>query len=280
MFNAVTFTPALAALLLDKQATRAWPVLYAASTGRIDGGTESATSASCAARIRWTAGLMMLALFVARARRDLVGVSRGARRRSCPTKTRATSSRSCRRRPARRSDYTTNIMKQAEKVYLAPAGSRGRLLGRRLQLLSGAASNSGPDVRRGSRTSRSGSGRAHSLHGGDQPAARSADAGFLATLVIPVAPPPIQGLSSFGGFQFEVLDSIRRRHRRSWPTSTQQLAMAGNKSRSRRWSVLAASRANDPQLVVEIDRDRARSLGLPIREVTDALGGARSGRST
>ena len=29
--------------------------------------------------------------------------------------------------------------------------------------------------------------------------------------------------------------------------------------------------ANDPQLVVEIDRDRARSLGLPIREVTDAL---------
>jgi HAE1 family hydrophobic/amphiphilic exporter-1 len=29
--------------------------------------------------------------------------------------------------------------------------------------------------------------------------------------------------------------------------------------------------ANDPQLVVTIDRDRARSLGLPIREVTDAL---------
>jgi HAE1 family hydrophobic/amphiphilic exporter-1 len=29
--------------------------------------------------------------------------------------------------------------------------------------------------------------------------------------------------------------------------------------------------ANDPQLVVKLDRDRARSLGLPIREVTDAL---------
>ena len=29
--------------------------------------------------------------------------------------------------------------------------------------------------------------------------------------------------------------------------------------------------ANDPQLVVQIDRDRARSLGLPIREITDAL---------
>ena len=29
--------------------------------------------------------------------------------------------------------------------------------------------------------------------------------------------------------------------------------------------------ANDPQLVVSIDRDRARSLGVPVREVTDAL---------
>src|SRR5688572_29489413 len=30
-------------------------------------------------------------------------------------------------------------------------------------------------------------------------------------------------------------------------------------------------RADDPQLVVDIDRDKARSLGLPLREVTDAL---------
>ena len=30
-------------------------------------------------------------------------------------------------------------------------------------------------------------------------------------------------------------------------------------------------RADDPQMVVDIDRDKARSLGLPLREVTDAL---------
>ena len=29
--------------------------------------------------------------------------------------------------------------------------------------------------------------------------------------------------------------------------------------------------ANDPQLVVDIDRDRARSLGLPIGAITDTL---------
>ena len=30
-------------------------------------------------------------------------------------------------------------------------------------------------------------------------------------------------------------------------------------------------RADDPQMIVDIDRDKARSLGLPLREVTDAL---------
>jgi HAE1 family hydrophobic/amphiphilic exporter-1 len=51
---------------------------------------------------------------------------------------------------------------------------------------------------------------------------------------------------------------------------TQQLAGAGNKS-GRVAGLFSSFTANDPQLLVTIDRDRARSLGLPIREVTDAL---------
>src|SRR4029453_9659406 len=35
--------------------------------------------------------------------------------------------------------------------------------------------------------------------------------------------------------------------------------------------LFSSFRANDPQLVVEIDRDKARSLNLPLQEVTDAL---------
>jgi hypothetical protein len=50
---------------------------------------------------------------------------------------------------------------------------------------------------------------------------------------------------------------------------TQQVAAAGN-SRAGSRAVLRFT-ANDPQILVTIDRDRARSLGLPIREVTDAL---------
>ena len=44
----------------------------------------------------------------------------------------------------------------------------------------------------------------------------------------------------------------------------------GNQS-GRVTGLYTSFRADDPQLVVNIDRDRARSLGLPLREVTDAL---------
>jgi len=51
---------------------------------------------------------------------------------------------------------------------------------------------------------------------------------------------------------------------------TRDVAAAGNKS-GRVAGLFSAFTANDPQLLVTIDRDKARSLGLPIREVTDAL---------
>ena len=93
--------------------------------------------------------------------------------------------------------------------------------------------------------------------------------GIPGALVIPVAPPAIQGISAFGGFQFEVLD-LTGGDITNLQTVTQQVAAAGNRS-GRVAGLFSSFTANDPQLVVEIDRDRARSLGLPIREVTDAL---------
>ena len=96
--------------------------------------------------------------------------------------------------------------------------------------------------------------------------------------MIPVAPPAIQGLSAFGGFQFEVLDqSGGDINKLAAVDAAGDGRRATSRARSRGSSV--SFTANDPQLVVEIDRDRARSLGLPIREVTDALRCC-SGRST
>ena len=88
-------------------------------------------------------------------------------------------------------------------------------------------------------------------------------------MVIPVAPPSIQGVSSFGGFQMEILD-LGAATSTELAEVTQQVAGAGNQS-GRVAGLFSAFTANDPQLVVTIDRDKARSLGLPIREVTDAL---------
>jgi HAE1 family hydrophobic/amphiphilic exporter-1 len=84
-----------------------------------------------------------------------------------------------------------------------------------------------------------------------------------------VSPPAIQGLSTFGGFQFELLDQSGG-DIANLATTTQQFigsAMKGGKLTG----LYSSFTANDPQLVVTIDRDRARSLGLPIGQVTDAL---------
>src|SRR5438132_9187736 len=88
-------------------------------------------------------------------------------------------------------------------------------------------------------------------------------------LVIPIARPPIQGVSTFGGFQFEVLD-LTGGDITELAGVTQGIAGAGNQS-GRVTGLFSTFTANDPQLVVTVDRDRARSLGLPISEVTNAL---------
>ena len=88
-------------------------------------------------------------------------------------------------------------------------------------------------------------------------------------IVVPFPPPAIQGLSVFGGFQFELLDQSGG-DITGLASVTRNLVGAAAKNR-RLAGVFSAFRANDPQLVVDIDRDRARSLSLPLREVTDAL---------
>jgi HAE1 family hydrophobic/amphiphilic exporter-1 len=95
--------------------------------------------------------------------------------------------------------------------------------------------------------------------------------GIQNAFVIPFAPPSIQGLGAFGGFTFEVLDQG------GGTANIQNLAAAtfgvvGASQQSQRVTGLfSAFTANDPQLAVEIDREKARSLGLPISEITNAM---------
>ncbi len=88
-------------------------------------------------------------------------------------------------------------------------------------------------------------------------------------MVLPVAPPPIPGVGAFGGFEMQVLDEGGT-DIGALANATYGLVGAGNKS-ERVTGLFSSFTVNDPQLSVDIDRDRALALGLPIGEVTSAL---------
>jgi HAE1 family hydrophobic/amphiphilic exporter-1 len=94
--------------------------------------------------------------------------------------------------------------------------------------------------------------------------------GLPGAIVVAFTPPAIQGLSRFGGFEFQVLDQSGGDITRL-ADATRAIAGAGNQSPKLRPGLFSPFTANDPQLQVTIDRQRALALGLPLGEVTNAL---------
>ena len=90
-------------------------------------------------------------------------------------------------------------------------------------------------------------------------------------LVTPFEPPPIQGLSQFGGFQFEVLDEGNHTPQQLYD-ATQRLIAAASR-RPELTGLFSSFTANDPQIAVHVDRQKAKSLGIPLSQITDALQG-------
>jgi HAE1 family hydrophobic/amphiphilic exporter-1 len=89
-------------------------------------------------------------------------------------------------------------------------------------------------------------------------------------LVIPFLPPPVQGLGAFGGFQYELqdqgshtLDELAK--------VTQDMVRQGN-SRKDLAGLFSSYTANDPQFLVTIDREKTKSLHVPLQQITDTLG--------
>ena len=88
-------------------------------------------------------------------------------------------------------------------------------------------------------------------------------------MVIPFSPPPIEGLSNFGGFQFEVQDEGGTTLPALYE-ATQKIVREGN-GRKDLQGLFSSFTANDPQFVVNIDREKAKSLDLPLSQISDAL---------
>ena len=86
---------------------------------------------------------------------------------------------------------------------------------------------------------------------------------------VPFLPPAISGVSNFGGFTFEVLDeggsSVEELY-----NATQNVIRDGN-ARKDLSGLFSSFTANDPQFVVKIDRAKARSLQVPIQQISNAL---------
>ena len=261
VFNAVTFTPALSALLLDKE-THTHGRFFTGVNRVIDGGTNLYVKAvSGALRWKWAMAVVFVLSLGATwwVYRAVPGAFVPAEDEGYfITIVQAPSGASI--------EYTTNIMKDVEQIYFKQPEIAGVFSVAGFSF-SGAASNNGLMFAR-LKGFEEREGAEHSLDAVLN-RLRGEVFGIPGAMVIPVAPPSIQGVSSFGGFQMEILD-LAGGDITELAGITQQVAGAGNQS-GRVAGLFSAFTANDPQLVVTIDRDKARSLGLPIREVTDAL---------
>ena len=94
--------------------------------------------------------------------------------------------------------------------------------------------------------------------------------GVSGAIVFATLPPAIQGLGQFGGFQFVVQDLAA--HRLDELSAATQILMGQARQRKDLAQLFTSFTANDPQYLVTIDREKAKSLHVPLSQITDTLG--------
>jgi hydrophobic/amphiphilic exporter-1 (mainly G- bacteria), HAE1 family len=86
-------------------------------------------------------------------------------------------------------------------------------------------------------------------------------------LVRMIMPPAVQGVGSYGGFQFELLDQGKN--------TLSDLDRVAHKIASARrpdlTNMITTFSANDPQVLVTIDRDKAKAMDIPLSQITTTL---------
>ena len=164
--------------------------------------------------------------------------------------------------------YTTNIARQAEQILRADPDVFGTFAVPGFSLSGGSSSNYGLvfaplkpiDDRRG---------KGHAV---SDIVARVGPKlfGIPGAIVVPFEPPAINGIGSFGGFQFELQD-LGRNALQDVDNVAHQI-VAGSRQRTDLTGLFTSFTANDPQRLVQIDRQKAKAIGVPISQVTQALG--------
>ncbi|MBD2626072.1 efflux RND transporter permease subunit [Trichormus variabilis] len=88
--------------------------------------------------------------------------------------------------------------------------------------------------------------------------------------VFPVNPPAIRGLGSFSGFQFQLQDIAGTNSLNSMLQTVGQFMREGNQTPGLQ-AVFSTFKANTPQILIEVDRNKAKSLQVSIDDIFKTL---------
>jgi HAE1 family hydrophobic/amphiphilic exporter-1 len=91
-------------------------------------------------------------------------------------------------------------------------------------------------------------------------------------IVIPFEPPAVQGLGQFGGFQYELLDQGSHTLQDLDKTTHDLIRASFGRKEKDLTGLFSTYTANDPQYVITVDREKAKSLHIPLSQITDTLG--------
>jgi HAE1 family hydrophobic/amphiphilic exporter-1 len=260
-FNAVTLTPALSALLLERQSHHKGRFFTFFERGISLGTRQYVVGLRRAMGVRW---VVVVVFFLALGATYLV--YQRVPQAFVPEEDQGYFIAQIQAPAGASLAYTSGIAKQAEQIIMKDPDVLALFAVMGFSF-SGSASNTGLMFARLKPFSER-KGPGHSLQ-----AITGRVGGPLFSLpgaiVVAFTPPSIPGLSRFGGFEFQVLDQTGG-DITNLARATQALVGAGNRSNRVR-GLFSAFTANDPQLQVTINRQRALALGLPLDEITNAL---------
>ena len=85
-----------------------------------------------------------------------------------------------------------------------------------------------------------------------------------------IQPPAVQGVGSYGGFQF-MLQDTGVNTLTDMDRVAHQIVGAG-RARKDLTGLITTFSANDPQVLVTIDREKAKAMNIPLSQITTTLG--------
>ena len=261
-FNALTLTPALSAILLGHHRERAQGRIFRAFNRVVESGTNAYTKT-----VRGVIGWRFAAVIVFFA---LLGVTywiyQKVPRAFIPEDDQGYIIIVVQSPQGASIEYTRNICAQVEKV-LAGVHEIDGVFSITGFSFAGSAPNRGI-VFANLRPFQERKGEEHSS-AGIIGRLRPQLFGIPGGLVIPFNPPAVQGLGQFGGFQFE-LEDLGRNSLQDIANTANKMVGQGNSSKTLA-GLFTSFTANDPQYLVRLDREKAKSLQVPLSQITDAL---------